>query len=157
LAIQALNRGIRNRHWQNPVPQNASQQPCRGRTCPVMGTSDGSSGEGDTTRITSPGARVGSAASPAYTEDSARGVSYGSTREALLGGSESMYLRAAMETLRIGRLGFGTGRQRMVLERWTNPKLSRRACTCEYGLQSCRGKSAGVAKWPRERFHTRKP
>jgi hypothetical protein len=25
-------------------------------------------------------------------------------------------------------------------------KLSRRACTCEYGLQSCRGESAGVAK-----------
>jgi hypothetical protein len=30
-------------------------------------------------------------------------------------------------------------------ERWTNPKRSRRTCTCEYGLQSCREKSAGVA------------
>jgi hypothetical protein len=37
-----------------------------------------------------------------------------------------------------------TGRQKTVLERGTHPKLSRR--TCEYGLQSCRGKSAGVAK-----------
>jgi hypothetical protein len=49
----------------------------------------------------------------------------------------------------------GKGRQRMVLERWTNPKRSRRACTCEYGLQSCRGQSAGVAKRPRERSPTR--
>jgi hypothetical protein len=40
------------------------------------------------------------------------------------------------------------GRQKMALERWTNPKLSRRMCTCEYGLQLCRWKSAGVAKWP---------
>ena len=38
----------------------------------------------------------------------------------------------------------------MGLERWTKPKLSRRMCTCEYGLQSCREKSAGVAKRPRE-------
>jgi hypothetical protein len=30
----------------------------------------------------------------------------------------------------------GTGRQKMVLERWTNPKRSRRTCTCEYGRQS---------------------
>ena len=52
--------------------------------------------------------------------------------------------------LRIRRRGFGTGRQRMVLERGTNPKRSRRTCTCEYGLQSWRGKSAGVAKRPRE-------
>jgi hypothetical protein len=42
----------------------------------------------------------------------------------------------AMQTLRIGRVGFGTGRQKTALERWTNPKLSRRTCTCEYGLQS---------------------
>jgi hypothetical protein len=48
------------------------------------------------------------------------------------------------------RNGFGTGRQKMALGRWTNPKLSRRTCTCEYGLQSRRGKSAGVAKRPRE-------
>jgi hypothetical protein len=47
---------------------------------------------------------------------------------------------------------FGTGRQKLVLERGTKPKLSRRACTCEYGLQSCRGESAGVAKRPRERI-----
>jgi hypothetical protein len=45
----------------------------------------------------------------------------------------------------------------MVLERWTNPKRSRRTCTCEYGLQSCRGKSACVAKRPRERSPTRNP
>jgi hypothetical protein len=55
-----------------------------------------------------------------------------------------------MKELRIVTLGFGTGRQKMALERWTKPTLSRRACTCEYGIQSCRGKSAGVVKRPRE-------
>jgi hypothetical protein len=50
--------------------------------------------------------------------------------------------------LRIVALRFGTGRQKMALERVTNPKLSRRACTCEYGLQPCRGKSEGVASDP---------
>jgi hypothetical protein len=44
-----------------------------------------------------------------------------------------------MTKLRIERLGFGTGRQKMVLERWTNPKHSRRTCTCENGLQSVEG------------------
>ena len=48
-------------------------------------------------------------------------------------------------------------RQKLVLERWTNPKLPRRTCSCEYGLQSCRGKSAGSAKRPRERSPTRNP
>ena len=47
-------------------------------------------------------------------------------------------------------VGFGT-------ERWTNPKHSRRACTCEYGLHSCQGKSAGVPKRPRERSPSRNP
>ena len=56
---------------------------------------------------------------------------------------------AAMTKLRIGRVGFGTRRQKMALERCTNPKLTRRTCRCEYGLQLCRGKSAGVAKRPR--------
>jgi hypothetical protein len=56
-----------------------------------------------------------------------------------------------LKKLRIVTIGFGTGRQRTVLERWTNPKLSRRTCTCEYGLPSCPGKAAGVAKRPRER------
>jgi hypothetical protein len=51
-------------------------------------------------------------------------------------------------------LRFGTGRQRMGLERWTNPKLSRRTCSPRYGLPSCRGISAGVAKRPRERSPT---
>jgi hypothetical protein len=37
----------------------------------------------------------------------------------------------AMPNMRI--LRFGTGRQRMVLERGTNPRLSRRPCACEYG------------------------
>jgi hypothetical protein len=32
---------------------------------------------------------------------------------------------------------FGTGRQIMVLERGTNPKLSRRTCSPQYGLHSC--------------------
>jgi membrane-associated HD superfamily phosphohydrolase len=39
--------------------------------------------------------------------------------------------------LRIVTLGWGTGRQKMALQRWTNPKRSRRTCTCECGLQSC--------------------
>jgi hypothetical protein len=42
-------------------------------------------------------------------------------------------------------------------ERWTNPKHSRRTCTCEYGLLSWGGESAGVAKQPRERSPTRSP
>jgi hypothetical protein len=42
--------------------------------------------------------------------------------------------------------GFGTGQQKMALERGTTPKLSRRACSPRCGLHSCRGKSAGVAK-----------
>jgi hypothetical protein len=33
-------------------------------------------------------------------------------------------------------LGLGTRRQKMALERRTNPRLSRRACTCDYWLQS---------------------
>jgi hypothetical protein len=60
----------------------------------------------------------------------------------------------ARQKLRIGLLGFGSGRQKMVLERGKNPKLSRRTCTREYGLQSLRGKSAGVTKRRRERSPT---
>jgi hypothetical protein len=56
----------------------------------------------------------------------------------------------AMKKLRIVLLRFGTRRQKMALERWTTPKLSRRTCSPRYGLQSWRGKSAGVAKRPRE-------
>jgi hypothetical protein len=33
-----------------------------------------------------------------------------------------------MTKLRIVTLRFGTGRQKMAIERWTNPKLSRRTC-----------------------------
>jgi hypothetical protein len=39
---------------------------------------------------------------------------------------------AATKQLRIVTLRFGTGRQRMLLERWTNPQVLRRSCTCEY-------------------------
>ena len=56
----------------------------------------------------------------------------------------------AMHKLR-GGAGLGTGRQ-WVIGRWTDPSLSRRACTCEHGLQSWRRESAGVAKRPRERI-----
>jgi hypothetical protein len=56
-----------------------------------------------------------------------------------------------MEEVRIVTQRFGTGEQKTVLELGTNPKFSRRTCTCEYGLQACRGESAGVAKPPRER------
>jgi hypothetical protein len=34
----------------------------------------------------------------------------------------------------------------VVLERWTNPTISRRPCTCEHGLQSWGRLLAGVAK-----------
>jgi hypothetical protein len=54
-------------------------------------------------------------------------------------------------------LGFGTGRQKTMHERWTNPKRSRRTCSPRYGLQSCRAKSAGVAKRPRELLSPPKP
>jgi hypothetical protein len=63
---------------------------------------------------------------------------------------------AAMQKLRIVTLRFRTGRQKMA-QRWTNHTLSRRSCTCEYGVPSCRRKSAGVAKRPRERSPTRNP
>jgi hypothetical protein len=65
-----------------------------------------------------------------------------------------------MQKLRIVTLRFGTARQKMALERWTNPKPQRRArwgLGPRYGVPSCRGKSAGVAKRPREPSPTRKP
>ena len=37
---------------------------------------------------------------------------------------------------------FGTGRQKMALERWTNPKLQRRTRSTRNELQSCGAKSA---------------
>jgi hypothetical protein len=72
-------------------------------------------------------------------------------------GHSSPPCRNRWEKLRIGTLGFGTGRQKRLLERWMNPKLARRACPCEHGLPSCRGNWAGVAKRPRERSPTRNP
>jgi hypothetical protein len=56
----------------------------------------------------------------------------------------------AMKRMRSGRVGFGTGRQRPVVERGTHHKRSRRACSPRYGLQSWRGESTVVAKRPRE-------
>jgi hypothetical protein len=41
------------------------------------------------------------------------------------------------QLLRIGRVGFGTGRQRRALERGTTPTRSRRTCSPRYGLHSC--------------------
>jgi hypothetical protein len=38
--------------------------------------------------------------------------------------------------LRLGRFGFGTGRQRMALERETPPYTSWRTCSPQYGLHS---------------------
>jgi hypothetical protein len=49
----------------------------------------------------------------------------------------------ARPTLSRERLGFDTGRQRMALERWTIPTLSRRACSRR--LESCQMDCAGVA------------
>jgi hypothetical protein len=40
---------------------------------------------------------------------------------------------------------FVTGRHELVLERWTNPTLSRRSCRAQLRATMCRGKSAGVA------------
>jgi hypothetical protein len=60
-------------------------------------------------------------------------------------------LCTATTKLRIVTLGFGTARQKMVLERGTNPKHPRRTCSSRYGVPSWRGKSAGVAKRPRVR------
>jgi hypothetical protein len=49
-----------------------------------------------------------------------------------------------METV-ANRDGFRhKGRLKLALERWTNPKPSRRACSPRYGLPSCGEKSAGV-------------
>jgi hypothetical protein len=52
------------------------------------------------------------------------------TQRFFLGHDDDIKVRTAMRKLRIVTLRFGTGRERMVLERWTNPKLSRRTCTC---------------------------
>ena len=40
------------------------------------------------------------------------------------------------DKLRIVTLRFGTGRQKMVLERWTNPKRSRHTCSPRRALHS---------------------
>ena len=56
----------------------------------------------------------------------------------------------AMQKSRIVTLRFGTGRQKIALERCTTPTLSRRTCRSRYGLPSWRRKSAGGAKRPRE-------
>ena len=55
-----------------------------------------------------------------------------------------------MSLLRIERLGFGKGRQRMALERRTLPTLSYRTCIPGYGLQSCWRDQTGVVKRRRE-------
>jgi hypothetical protein len=65
--------------------------------------------------------------------------------------------KAATNKLRIVTCGFGTARQKMALERWTNPKPQRSTRSPRYGVPSCRGESAGVAKRPRERPPTRNP
>jgi hypothetical protein len=53
--------------------------------------------------------------------------------------------------------GYALRDRKWTLERWTNPKRSRRTCNPRYGLHSWRGKSVGVAKRPRERPPTRNP
>jgi hypothetical protein len=59
--------------------------------------------------------------------------------------------------LRIGRLGFGAGRQRMALERGTTLTLMKRPCSPQRGLQSHQRNCAGVAKRRREVIPTPKP
>jgi hypothetical protein len=62
-----------------------------------------------------------------------------------------------MEKWRFKRLtGWARG-DRKRTEPSNDPKLSRRTCSPRYRLQSCRGKSAGVTKRPRERPPTRNP
>jgi hypothetical protein len=56
---------------------------------------------------------------------------------------------------RIVAFGSGTGAGGNGPERGRKPKRSWRTCSPRYGLQSCRGESAGVAKRPRERSPTR--
>ena len=51
----------------------------------------------------------------------------------------------------------GLARQKLGLDRWTNPKPQRSTRSPRYGVPSCRGGSAGVAKRPRERSPTRNP
>jgi hypothetical protein len=63
----------------------------------------------------------------------------------------------AMQKLRSQPQKVRRGRQKMVLERWTNPKPQRRTRSLRCEASSCRGKSAGVAKRPRERSPTRNP
>ena len=44
---------------------------------------------------------------------------------------------AVAKSVRIITVGFGTRRQRMVVERGTNPKRSRRTCSPRYRVPSC--------------------
>jgi hypothetical protein len=47
--------------------------------------------------------------------------------------------RGLIQTIGMGQVGTQSlflSRSKMVLERWANPRLLRRSCTCEYGLQS---------------------
>jgi hypothetical protein len=60
----------------------------------------------------------------------------GRGRESSESSSEPRFGCTAMRKLRIATSGHGTGRQKMALERWTNPKLSRRTCSPRYELQS---------------------
>jgi hypothetical protein len=66
-----------------------------------------------------------------------------------------------MKESRIVTLRFGTARQRMALERWTSPTLSRRTCSprsTEYHrVEGNRRARIGVAKQPRARSPTRNP
>jgi hypothetical protein len=49
------------------------------------------------------------------------------------------YPQRRWNSCEIVRFGFGTARQRMVLERWTNPKRSRRMCSPCYGVRVAPG------------------
>jgi hypothetical protein len=64
---------------------------------------------------------------------------------------------SAMQKLRIVTIRFGTARKKLALERWTHPKPQRRKCSPLYEVPSCRGKSAGVAKRPREHYPPKIP
>jgi hypothetical protein len=79
-------------------------------------------------------------------------------QKALTAGEVRLEVRTAMKQVanRNAKVGHGGDRERP-LNDGHNPNLRGVSVHASYGLQSCRGKSAGVAKRPRERSPTRNP
>jgi hypothetical protein len=70
--------------------------------------------------------------------------------QALHSAPRSACATAMCKSVRIATLSFGTARQKMVHERWTNHKLQRRACTPGTGYRRVEGNRRASRNGPRE-------